>query len=102
MAKLSGKWDVTVHTYIGDQFSLHEFSVDGDTLTGTVTDKGNGNSAPLLEGKVEGNKFSYKFTLKIPIGEMEFQFEGALLEDGTLKGTSSNAMGSFDFDAVRV
>lgn len=101
MADLTGKWNVVVHTYMGDQFSVHEYAVDGDVLTGTITDGGNGNVAPIEDGKVEGTKVSYRFTLKIPIGEMEFKIEGTLQEDGTIKGNSSNAMGSFEFEAAK-
>jgi hypothetical protein len=36
MENLTGKWDVVVHTYIGDQFAYHELTADGDKLTGTV------------------------------------------------------------------
>lgn len=101
MAELAGKWNVVVHTYMGDQNSVHEYVVDGNVLTGTVIDGGNGNTAEIQSGKIEGNKISYKFTLKIPIGEMEFNIEGTLQDDGSLKGSSSNAMGSFEFEAVK-
>ena len=101
MSELAGKWNVVVHTYMGDQFSNHELTVDGDVLTGVITDGGNGNQAEIKNGKVEGNKFSYTFQIKIPIGEMEFKMEGELTEEGTLKGQSSNAMGSFEFEAAR-
>lgn len=101
MAELTGKWNVVVHTYMGDQFAVHELAVDGDKLTGTVTDGGNGNQTEILDGKVDGNKFSYHFALRIPIGDMEFRIEGELQEDGTVKGNSTNPMGTFEFDGTK-
>lgn len=101
MADLAGKWNMVVHTYMGDQFSEHEYIVEGDALKGVITDKSNGNKAEIMNGKVNRNQFSYKFTIKIPIGEMEFTMIGELSEEGTTKGTSSNAMGSFEFDGTR-
>ncbi len=101
MDKFSGMWDIVVHTYMGDQFSEHEYSVEGSTLKGVITDKGNGNKAEIVDGTVDGNSISYKFTIKIPIGEMEFHMTGELMEDGKIKGNSSNAMGSFEYEAVK-
>ncbi len=102
MAGIQGAWNIVVHTYMGDQNSLHEYEVDGGVLTGTITDGGNGNKAQIREGKVDGDHFSFQFTIKIPIGEMEFTMDGALQADGRLKGNSSNAMGSFEFEGTRV
>jgi len=101
MSQFDGKWDVVVHTFMGDQKSEHTFQVDGNELTGSIMDKGNGNIAPITSGTVDGNKINFQFTIKIPIGEMEFAMTGELSEDGMIRGTSSNAMGSFEFEAVR-
>lgn len=102
MSNLTGKWDVVVHTFIGDQFAFHELTADGEILTGTVTDKGNGSAAEIYDGKVEGDKFAYEFKIKIPIGNLKFKIDGELLADGTIKGVSKNAMGKFEFTGVRV
>ena len=101
MADLAGKWNITVQTFMGDQFSTHDYAVADGVLTGTVTDGANGSVAEIREGKSDGTSFEYKFTIKAAIGEMEFTMTGALQEDGTIKGSSANAMGSFEFDGVR-
>lgn len=102
MNKLDGIWNITVHTFIGDQFSTHTYLAEGDVLTGKVKDKGNGNETAILDGKIDGSKFSYQFELKIPIGKMKFTLEGEISEDGaTIKGKSKNAMGKFDFSGTR-
>ena len=97
MSALVGKWDVVVHTFMGDQFAVHDLTVNGSELTGTVMDKGNGATTDIYDGSVDGNKFHYVFKIKIPIGNLEFTIDGELLADGTIKGTSANAMGSFEF-----
>lgn len=102
MSKLDGKWNVTVKTYMGDQHAVHEYHTEGDTLTGIITDGGNGNTATVEKGKAEGDHFSFEFTIRIPIGEMTFEMAGDVSDDGnTLSGTSKNSMGEFEFTAVR-
>jgi len=100
MSVVAGAWNVTVHTYMGDQSAVHTLEVNDGVLTGTVKDNGNGNVAEIYDGVVDGNKVSYKFTIKIPIGEMEFTINGEVV-DGKYAGTSSNAMGSFDFEGTK-
>lgn len=101
MAELTGKWAITVHTFMGDQRSTHDIKVDGNTVSGTITDGGNGSQVEFTGGTTDGTNYSYEFEIKAAIGKMKFKMEGALQEDGTLKGVSANAMGKFDYDGVR-
>ena len=80
MSKLNGSWKITVHTY---------------------KDAGNGAVAPIVNGVVTGNKYEYDLTIKTPVGEMTNHLVGELGDDDVIRGTSSNPMGSFDFDATR-
>ena len=100
MSKLNGTWTITVHTFMGDMRSILNAAVEGDTLTGTVTDAANGATAPLVNGKVDGDKFSYQVTIKTAVGEMTNTLTGELVGD-VLKGKSANGMGEFDFEATR-
>ncbi len=102
MSKFDGVWDLTVKTFIGDQFSVIDLKTDGEVLTGKTTDNATGNSAEITDGKVNGSKFSYKASLKLPMGQIEFTMEGELGDDGTtLSGTSKTAMGDSPFTAVK-
>ena len=38
MSKFDGVWDLTVKTFIGDQFSVIDLKTDGEVLTGKTTD----------------------------------------------------------------
>lgn len=97
---MEGKWIMTVHTFMGDMASKCEFSIDGETLTGTVEDAANGAVAPIEKGSFKDGAFDYEVTIKTAVGEMTNHLSGKL-EGDKLIGTSSNAMGSFECDAVR-
>lgn len=102
MHKLDGIWDVTVKTFIGDQSSVLDIKVDGDVLIGTTTDKNSGNSCEISDGKVSGDDFNYKASVKLAIGTIEFTVNGMVSEDGkSINGKSENAMGVFDLVATK-
>ena len=100
MSKLNGTWHMVISTYMGEQRSTVELQADGTTLNGQVIDAGTGNSSPLFDGEVDGDKFSYKVTLKLPIGELTFEMTGELVGE-ELKGKSANPMGEFEFTGTR-
>lgn len=98
---MDGKWEFTVHTYMGDMRSIMDFKVDGDVLTGTGTDASNGAVAEVENGKFDGKNFSYSLTIKTAVGEMTNELCG-VFEDGKITGKSKNGMGEFDVDGVRI
>ena len=98
---MDGKWEFTVHTYMGDMRSHMDFKVDGETLTGTGTDASNGASAEIQNGKFDGKDFSYTLTIKTAVGEMTNEITGTLDGD-KVTGTSKNPMGAFDLTGVRM
>lgn len=98
---MTGKWDIVVHTYMGDMTSHCDYHVEGAALTGTVEDAANGAVAPIEDGKFEDGKFSYKLTIKTAVGEMTNELAGTVDGD-TLTGKSKNAMGEFDVTGKRV
>ena len=101
MSKLNGSWKITVHTYMGDMRSTLYATVEGETLTGHVVDAANGADAPIVNGVVNGSSYSYDLTIKTAVGEMTNHLEGTLGEDDVIRGSSTNPMGKFDFEAVR-
>jgi len=101
MGTLNGKWNMTVKTYMGDIRSVVEFAVDGNCLTGIVTDAASGNKATVDNGKVDGDSFSYSITILTPVGELTNNLSGALNANDTLTGKSANPMGEFEFEATR-
>jgi hypothetical protein len=101
MSKLNGSWKMTLHTFMGDMRSTLYFTVEGDTLTGHGKDAANGAEGTIVNGVVTGNKYEYDMTIKTAVGEMTNHLVGELGEDDVIHGTSSNPMGSFEFEAVR-
>ena len=97
---MEGKWLFTVHTFMGDMRSTYELKVEGDKITGTATDASNGATAPVDNGTFDGTNFSWDMTIKTAVGEMTNHLSGKIDGD-KLVGKSANAMGEFDFDAVR-
>jgi len=97
---MEGKWNFTVHTFMGDMRSTYELKVVGDKIEGTATDAANGATAPVDNGTFDGTNFSWDMTIKTAVGEMTNHLTGKF-EGDKLTGKSANAMGEFEFDAVR-
>ena len=98
---MNGKWQLTVHTYMGDMRSNMEYHVEGSVLTGTGEDASNGAVAQIENGKFENGEFSYDLTIKTAVGEMTNHLTGKV-EGDTITGKSSNPMGEFDVTGIRV
>jgi hypothetical protein len=64
MTQLAGKWNCVTQTPIGAQFSALELKVDGSTVTGTNTNSF--GSLELHDGKLEGDRFTYRIELTAP------------------------------------
>ncbi|MBI5085941.1 MAG: hypothetical protein HZB13_15255 [Acidobacteria bacterium] len=94
-AAIDGKWvserkmnrggeEVTIVT-------TFDLKSDGAKLTGTMSMPGFGGGEPrtieIKDGKIDGNKFSFKTTMSTPNGDFTSAWEGTV-EGDTLKGTS--------------
>jgi type V secretory pathway adhesin AidA len=74
-ADLNGRWEGSMSTPNGDFSLVFNFKVQGATLTGTVeTSEG---KFEITDGKVDGNKFSFK----THAGDSEINHEGTLSGD---------------------
>jgi len=74
-ADLNGRWEGSMSTPNGDFSLVFNFKVQGATLTGTV-ETPNG-SVDIEDGKVDGDKFSFK----THAGDSEINHEGTLSGD---------------------
>ena len=97
---MDGKWEFTVHTFMGDMKSNMEFAVADGILTGTGTDASNGACAEIVGGKFDGTNFSYTLTIKTAVGEMTNEICG-VVDGDKVTGKSKNPMGEFDLTGVR-
>lgn len=109
--QIDGKW-VSERTMNrgGEEVTMRQtfdLKSDGSRLTGTVTMQF-GQMEPrtmeIQEGKIEGNRFSFKTVMETPNGTMTNVYEGAV-EGDVLKGTSRREGGQGQgrpFEARRV
>lgn len=98
-SSIAGKWDCR-----SDDGAGHELACtlavkdDGGRLSGTITNMY--AEIPLIEPKIEGNTFTFQFTvnanctmkadLKIENRKFEGKFACPEVPNGTLKGTKQN------------
>jgi hypothetical protein len=92
---IGGKWTATIDTDNGPMTFYAEFTVNGETLTGTLwNDQG---SVEISQGKISGSTFEYAF-------ELDYQkiiHKGKLI-DGKLKINTSGAYGEREFTMKRI
>lgn len=98
MANVDGEWDCVVKSPLGDQKSTMTVVSSGDTFTGTNT--GAMGSTEIQDGKVDGEKLTWKMSVTVP---MPMTLDGAATVDGdTITGTvTAGAFGAFPMTGAR-
>jgi opacity protein-like surface antigen len=78
-ANIDGTWSGTFDGGMGGQPMelIYNFKREGDTLTGTVTG-GPDQWIPIKDGKINGNKFSFKVDVDFGGMKMKFKYKGVL------------------------
>lgn len=95
---VEGAYDCVTKSPMGDQQSVLTVNVDGDTFTGT--NAGATGTLDIENGKVDGNKLTWKMQMKVPM-PMELDCE-ATVDGDTLTGTvNAGAFGSMAMTGVR-
>ena len=98
-ASIDGKWTSERQVGAADGKTYAHTTVftlksDGNSLTGTVVQtsaapwmsESSGRSVDISDGKIDGDKFSFKLTMETKQGERTVVYEGAIDGD-QLKGT---------------
>lgn len=95
---VAGTYDIVTKSPMGDQKGQFTVNVDGDTFTGTVTSPM--GSMDVSEGKVDGNKLTWKMDMKVP---MPMTLEGEATVDGdAISGqVKAGAFGSMAMSGTR-
>ncbi len=95
---VEGAYDCVTKSPMGDQQSVLTVNVDGDTFTGT--NAGAMGALDIEDGKVDGNKLTWKMQMKVPM-PMELNCE-ATVDGDTITGTiNAGAFGSMAMSGVR-
>jgi hypothetical protein len=77
----AGKWNASVDTPQGPFARVFDLAVEGDTLTGTMSNDFMG-ATPISDGVVNGNELSFKLSLQGgPGGPMNINYKGAVNGD---------------------
>lgn len=93
-ASIDGKWMSERKMGENTIKIMFDLKADGGTLTGSLSmERPQGAvKADIAEGKLDGNKFSFKVTMEGRNGKTTTAYEGTV-EGDTLKGTSAREGG---------
>ena len=98
MTDVSGTWDATISSPMGEQKATMTLNQDGDTVSGTAA--GAQGSADIADGKVDGDTFTWKQDITVP---MPMTLEGtATVAGDTMAGSiKAGAFGDMPFKAEK-
>lgn len=95
---VQGKWHIVIKTPIGDKAGVLDLNVEGDRLTGSLSDAE--HYAAISDGHVEGNHLRWSARITKPM-RMSFKFT-ATVEADHIRGSAKHLLGSADFSGTRV
>ena len=98
MAGIDGIWNIVVNSPMGKQESKVTLQSDGGALTGTG--EAQGQSSPISNGKIEGDKATWSANITTPF-PMTLEFDGKLDGDALNGNVKAGAFGSFPFTGTR-
>lgn len=78
---------------------LVDFQENGDIITGTMEVMG--TVAEIADGKAKGNKFTGKFDVPTPMGQLKLNCEGKVTGDN-ITFTIANVVMKAKFDGMRI
>ncbi len=91
---IDGKWNISIKTPMGEQAGVLTLKQEGDALTGEMASQG--NSTPIENGKVEGEKLSWHAKITTPM-PMTLEFEGLTEGDKISGNVKLGAFGTSTF-----
>jgi cytochrome c1 len=95
---VDGNWNMTMTTPMGERKATLSLKSAGNTLTGTQA--GEQGSAEIADGKVDGNKVSWKVSIQNPM-PLTLEFTGTVDGDNMKGDMGIGFMGSFPFTGTR-
>lgn len=95
---VDGTWNITMNTPMGERKATLTLASNGSTLTGTqAAEQG---SAEIADGKVDGNKVSWKVSIQQPM-PLTLDFNGTVNGDAIEGQMGVGFLGSFPFSGTR-
>jgi hypothetical protein len=97
MNMAEGKWNILVKTPMGDRTGVLQLVVDGDSLTGSLSD--GEHFAAISDGKIDGGKLIWSAKISKPM-RLTFQFS-AVVDQDRIYGSAKHLLGSATFTGTR-
>jgi hypothetical protein len=97
MSGAHGRWNVTIKTPIGDRSGVLDLKVEGNRLTGSLSD--GEHHAVLNDGRIDGNRLSWSAKIEKPM-RLNFKFS-AVVDADRISGSARNLLGTATFSGVR-
>jgi hypothetical protein len=97
MSDAHGKWNVTIKTPIGVRSGVLDLKVQGNELTGSLSD--GGHHVVISDGRIDGNRLSWSAKIEKPM-RLKFKFS-ACVDADRISGSARNLLGSATFTGVR-
>ncbi len=98
MSDVQGKWKVTIDTPIGERTGILELKVDGDRLSGSLSD--GEHHAEISDGRINGRELTWSAKIHKPM-RLTFKFT-AVVDNDRISGAARNMLASATFSGVRV
>ena len=95
---VQGKWKITINTPMGERSGVLELLVNGETLTGSLSDAD--HHVAISDGKVEGYNLSWRAKITKPM-RLSFKFTATVDED-RISGAARYMLGTATFSGTRV
>jgi len=92
-----GRWNVVIETPVGPRSGVLELLVNGDELSGTLSD--GEQTTPILEGRIVDGTLQWSARITRPL-RMSFRFT-ATVDADTISGSAKYLLGRAHFSGVR-
>jgi hypothetical protein len=99
-ADITGQWEATFNTQVGEQHYIYTFKVDGEKLTGTT--KSNFGSSDIQNGTVKGDDISFVENLDYQGQKLAITYTGKISGDEIKFTRDVAGAGKEDLVAKRV
>jgi len=95
---VDGNWNISIETPIGTRQATLSLAASGDSLAGTQA--ADGNSTAITDGKIDGDKVSWKVAITNPM-PMTLEFSGTVNGDKISGNANAGAFGALPFTGSR-
>jgi len=99
MSDLNGKYDCLTKSPLGEQKSVLTVNVTGDSFTGT--NEGPMGALDVMDGRVEGNKLTWKMDMKVPM-PMTLECDATIDGDTLTGGVKAGPFGTSPMTGTRM